>query len=167
MIITEEIKEEVMSDDEQKDLFYALANGKSATEEIETSRGKFIVKFPKQKDLNAIDRRVALMRGGVPADSFDIGATFNLQRVAYLDVCVVSGENWYNNLKKQNQNFSWGDMPDVKFVNEVYVKAWDFRNKIQKYFESDEAETDQGTIDDADVSPIVDNGLFSGVASSN
>lgn len=165
MEITEEIKQaEVFDDEKQEDIFYALLNGKTVKETIETSRGKFVVKFPKQKDLIAIDRRVAVMRGGVPAANFDDNANFNLQKVAFLDVVVESGEEWFNNLKKKNENFSWGDMPDIDFINEVYIKAWSFRTKVQSNFRHDEGETDNGTPDEEGISDSVGDGVFSGVA---
>lgn len=100
MEITEEIKQaDVFDDEKQEDIFYALLNGKTVKETIETSRGKFVVKFPKQKDLMFIDRKIAAMRGGLPASSFDDMANFAMQKVAYLDVVIESGENWFNNIK--------------------------------------------------------------------
>jgi len=168
MELTEEIKnkDEVFSDERQEDIFYSLLNGKTVKETIETSRGNFVVKFPKQKDLIAIDRRVAAMRNGIPAANFDNDATFNLYKVAFLDVVVESGEDWFNNLKKKNDGFSWGDMPDVDFINEVYVKAWSFRAKVQSNFKHNEGKTDNGTADAEDVQDSVGDGLFSGVAAT-
>lgn len=166
MEITEEIKnQDVFDDKRQEDIFYALLNGKTVKETIETSRGKFVVKFPKQKDLLAIDRRVAIMRGGIPAANFDENANFNLQKVAFLDVVVESGENWFNKLK-ENNNFSWGDMPDVDFIDEVYIKAWTFRSEVQDKFKRNEGKPDSGTVVSEDVQDSVGDGLFSGVAAS-
>ena len=166
MEISDEIKqEEVFDEAKQEDIFYSLLNGKTVKETIETSRGKFVVKFPKQKDLLAVDRRVAYMRGGIPAMNFDEAANFALQKIAYLDVVVESGEAWFNNLKK-NKNFTWGDMPDVNFTDEVYVKAWSFRNQVQTLFTENEANTNRATAEQADVSETVGDGLFSDVAAS-
>lgn len=167
MEFTEEIKQDVFDEQKQKDIFYTLLSGKTVKETIETSRGKFIVKFPKQKDFIMIDRRIAAMRGGLPAVSFDDIANFTMQKVAYLDVCVESGEEWFNNLKKENPNFSWGDMPDTGFIDEVYVKAWTFRNEVQSNFGRNEEETAGRYSDTKDISETVGNGLFSGVAASN
>lgn len=167
MEITEEIKEEVFDEKKQGDIFYTLLSGKTVKETIETSRGKFVVRFPKQKDMILIDRRIAAMRGGLPASSFDDIANFTLQKVAYLDVVVESGDEWFNNLKKENRNFSWGDMPDTDFVDEVYVKAWSFRQKVQGDFKRDEEEADREDSDAKDVPENVGNGLFSGVAASS
>ena len=166
MELTDEIEQqEVFDEAKQEDIFYSLLNGKTVKETIETSRGKFVVKFPKQKDLFAVDRRVAYMRGGIPAMNFDEAANFALQKIAYLDVVVESGEAWFNNLKK-NKNFTWGDMPDVNFIDEVYVKAWSFRNQVQTLFTENEANTNRTAAEQADVSETVGDGLFSDVAAS-
>lgn len=165
MEITDEIENEEITKEEQDDIFFTLLSGKTLKEEIETTRGKFIVKFPKQKDLLYIDRRVAAMRGGLSAESFDSNATFTMQKVAFLDVVIESGESWFNNLKK-NKNFTWGDMPDVNFIDEVYVKAWSFRLKVQDQLKRHEAKADSGITDRADISSSLDNGLFSDVAGS-
>lgn len=166
MELTDEIEQkEVFDEAKQEDIFYSLLNGKTVKETIETSRGKFVVKFPKQKDLLAIDRLVAVMRAGIPAVNFDDTATFELKKIAFLDVVIESGESWFNNLKK-NKNFTWGDMPDVDFVNEVYVKAWSFRTEVQNQFKRNEGKADSGTTDRTDIPSSLDNGLFSDVASS-
>lgn len=165
MEITEEIKQaDVFDDEKQEDIFYALLNGKTVKETIETSRGKFVVKFPKQKDLMLIDRRVAFMRGGVAAANFDEIANFTLQKIAFLDVVIESGEKWFNNLKEKNENFTWGDMPDTDFIDEVYVKAWSFRLKVQSNFRGNEEKTNKGTVVEENIQETVDDGLFSGVA---
>lgn len=167
MEITEEIKQaEVFDDEKQEDIFYSLLNGKTVKETIDTSRGKFVVKFPKQKDLMLINRRIAAMRGGIPASSFDDMANFTMQQIAYLDAVIESGESWFNNIRQKNKSFSWGDMPDTDFVNEVYVKAWSFRVKVQSNFRSNEKPTDKGTAVEEDVSEVVGDGIFSGVAAS-
>lgn len=167
MEITDEIEQkDILSESKQEDIFYTLLNGKTLKETIETSRGKFVVKFPKQKDLMLIDRRIAAMRGGIPATAFDDVANFTMQKVAYLDVVIESGETWFNNLREKNKSFTWGDMPDVDFIDEVYVKAWAFRLKVQGNFKRNEKEADNGTSDAEGVSDSMDNGVFSGVAAS-
>lgn len=164
MEITDEIKNEEYSEEKQNDIFYTLLSGKTYKETVETSRGNFVLKFPKQKDVMQIDRRVALMRGGVPAESFDAIANFNLQKVATLDVMVESGPKWYDNLKSKNPNFSWGDMPDGNFIDEVYSKAYTFRAEVQRKLGGDEEKTADKVSDGESVPTDVDNGLFSGVA---
>lgn len=168
MEIAEEIKDnrEVYSDEKQNDIFYTLLSGKTVTEKIKTSRGEFIVKFPKQKDIIAIDRRIAYMRGGIAAESFDVIANFNLQKVATLDVCIESGPKWFDNLKSNNDSFSWGDMPDVNFVDEVYAKAYEFRLNVQKKLRANEKKTADRLSDGKNVPADVGNDLFSGIAAT-
>lgn len=167
--IIDDVQEEnqELSQEKQNDLFYTLLSGKTITEEIETSRGKFIVKFPKQKDLLVIDRKTASLRGEIPATSFSEKENFNLQKIAFLDTVVISGDTWFNNVRNKNKSFSWGDMPDANFVDEVFVKAWLFRNKVQEEFKSDEEKTDTGFSDRESVQTDVDNGLFSDVDNSH
>ena len=57
-------------------------------------------------------------------------------------------------------------MPDVDFIDEVYVKAWEFREKVQGMFRQDKEKGDSGASDGAELSSPVDDGLFSGVAAS-
>ncbi len=164
MEITEEIKKEnILSDDEQKDLFYTLLSGKTIKETIETSRGSFVVKYPKQKDLLLIDRIVAEMRGGINASLFNAEETFNMRKVAFLNVVIESGEAWYNNLKNKNKAFSWEEMPDEDFVNEVFFKAYMFRLKIQKELKPNEGAGNKTISDGESVSSSMGNGIFEGI----
>ena len=167
MRISDEIRQEAIGEiDEDRDIFFALISGKTVTEEIETSRGVFTVKFPKQKDLLYIDRRVAAMRAGLPASAFDASSTFSMQKTAFLDAVVESGPDWFNKLRKKSPSFTWEEVPDVDFIDEVYVKAWEFREKVQAKFRQDKAAGDSGAADGAELSPAVDDGLFSGVAAT-
>ena len=166
--ITDEIKQEDPGKIEQeRDIFFTLISGKTVTEEIETSRGTFTVKFPKQKDLLYIDRRVAAMRAGLPASAFDANATFAMQKTAFLDAVVESGPAWFESLKKKNPAFTWEEVPDVDFIDEVYVKAWTFRSKVQSSFRRNEAKAGDGVSNGQELPASVDDGLFSGVAASS
>ena len=167
MQITDEIKKDAadgLTEGQQEDLFYQLLRGQTVKETIETSRGKFTVKFPKQKDMMLVDKRVAIMRGGVSADSYDITGNFNLQKVAFLDVVVESGEAWFNNLKASG-SFSWSDMPDQEFVNEVFDKAWTFRQTVQARLRAHEKEPDSKPVEPTGVQQTVGDGVFQGVSS--
>ncbi len=166
MKITEEIKqEEIQEIEEDRDIFFALISGKTVTEEIETSRGNFTVKFPKQKDLLYIDRRVAAMRAGLPASAFDSSANFALQKVAFLDVVVEAGPEWFNKLKKKN-TLIWEEVPDTDFIDEVYVKALSFREKVQAMFGQDKAAPDGGDTNNEELQASLGDGLFEGVTVS-
>ena len=167
MKIADEIRQEETGEiEEDRDIFFALISGKTVTEELETSRGAFVVKFPKQKDLLYIDRRVAAMRAGIPASAFDASANFAMQKTAFLDAVVESGPAWFNRLKRKSPSFTWEEVPDTDFIDEVYVKAWEFREKIQAMFRQDKEEGDTRASDGAELSPAVDDGLFSGVAAT-
>lgn len=159
--------EEDYTEERQEDIFFTLLSGKTVTEKIETSRGAFTVKFPKQKDIIAIDRRIAFMRGGIPAESFDAVGNFNLQKVATLDVMVEGGPRWFDNLRERNRNWSWGEVPDAGFVDEVYAKAYEFRLNVQGKFGKNEEEAHSAVPDGEDVQAPVGDGLFSGVAAKS
>ncbi len=148
----------------EDDIFYKLLTGETVQETIHTSRGDFVVKYPKQKDVMYIDRRVAAMRGGLPAESFDAAANFNMQKIAFLDVVIVSGDKWFESVKKKNGSFSWAEVPDVNFIDEVYTKAWLFRTSVQEKFQKKDKSADTRPSDGSDVQPSVGNGLFDGVA---
>lgn len=147
----------------EDDIFYKLLSGETVQETIHTSRGDFVVKYPKQKDIMYIDRRVAALRGGLPADSFDNAATFSMQKVAFLDVVVVSGDKWFESIKRKNGSFSWAEVPDVNFIDEVYTKAWLFRTSVQEKFQRKNNAANSGSSDKQNVSDDVGNGLFDGV----
>ncbi|MDR2701084.1 MAG: hypothetical protein LBB72_01475 [Spirochaetaceae bacterium] len=166
MDFVDEIKTDELNDSESDDLFYKLLSGKDATETIQTSRGNFVVKFPKQKDIERIGLITAQRRMGIPARAFDVEAENVMYKCAVLDVVVKSGPKWYENAKNRNNTFSWRDMPDIDFVDEVYVKAHSFRQEIQKQLRLPEKET-AGQNEREGVQDPVGNGLFQGVTSAN
>jgi hypothetical protein len=148
------------------DLFYALLNGKTVSEKIKTSRGEFVVKFPKQKDIERIGLLVANRRNGIPAQCFDTSSENEIYKCAVLDVMVESGPVWYENAKNKNQNFSWRDMPDGDFVSEVYLMAHSFRQETQAKFKRPEKQI-AGENERKDVQASVGGDVFSGASSSN
>ena len=169
MEITEEIKQqekEGISEADQKkgDLFFTLLNGKTMKESVSTSRGEFVVKFPKQGDLINIARLAAFMRNGIPAGNFDDSGDYEIRKCATLDVMVDSGPAWFNQAKK-DANFSWRNMPDANFVDEVYAMAIMFREKVQNRLRGIKGNADSGSIKEISdgVSKDVGGGLFSGV----
>lgn len=165
MELTKEIeRKDELDEVKQGELFYELLLGQTVKETLKTTRGEFVAKFPKQRDILAVDRRVALMRGGVAAENFDAAGNFNLQKVAFLDVVIESGPTWFNKLKSREGGFSWGDMPDVNFVDEVYLKAWTFRSEVQKRLAEHEGKADSNVPDEKGVSKTVGDGVFSGVS---
>jgi len=161
-----EIKDDALEAAEKtEDLFFALLNGKTVRETIETPRGSFTVKFPKQKDIERIGILVAQRRMGIPARSFDIDTENAIYKCAALDVIVERGPAWYEKAKKNNESFSWRDVPDTDFINEVYLKAHSFRQAVQEKLRLPEKPA-SGTDEHEGVQTPVDDSLFSGVASA-
>jgi hypothetical protein len=64
-------KVEKLTEQEQDDVFTKLVLGKDVTEDVDTSRGKFEVKYPKPKDMLVIGRLSASRRDYKPAGAFD------------------------------------------------------------------------------------------------
>jgi hypothetical protein len=159
---------ETAFDGKRDRLFYAMLNGQAVTDTVKTSRGDFIVKFPKQKDIISIGRIAAFMRNGIPAANFDAASEYEIQKVATLDVMVVSGPAWFENAKKKNKNFSWRYVPDARFVDEAYAKALQFRQGIQEDIAGDqEAEPEKPNGENAGGVPSdVGDGVFSGASGS-
>lgn len=151
--------EDGLTKDEINDLFKSIVMGKDATEWIDTSKGKFKIKFPRAKDLEAIGRTTAIRLNGIPAVCFDADIYNFMQQIATLDVIVIDGPDWYRLAKKNNMNFSWRDFPSDKFIQEVYAKAYQFRMEVQKKIDGDPTETDKGL----DNLPVGDNDSESGV----
>ncbi|MDR0475754.1 MAG: hypothetical protein LBH43_19050 [Treponema sp.] len=159
---------EVLPDEKVDDVFFSMMGGKTVTDTIKTSRGDFEVKYPKQKDIIRIAHFAAFMRGGMPSSVFDDSGNYEIQKCATLDVVITSGPAWFENAKKKNKNFSWRDVPDAHFVDEVYAKALQFRQTVQERF-AENKEVVPGKTDEADAGGVpadVGDGLFSGVAGS-
>lgn len=166
--ITDEVRgEEVLSEQQKDDIFYAIIMGKQITKIIHTSRGDFTLKFPKEKDRTAIDLLEASRRNGVAAESFTPIANSRLNEIATLDIVVIDGPAWYKAAKERNKKFSWGDMPDTEFVDSIFVEAWTFFQTVQsKFAESKEPENTKSA-ESENVSETVGGGLFSGIAETN
>lgn len=169
MKIVKEIeqKNDVLTERQMNDLFYQLVRGKDITETVETKRGNFEVKFPKEKDIIKIGRLCALRRSGIAASNYDAATDQNIYVTSFLDIVVLGGPAWFENAKKENKNFSWEEMPDVDFVNDVYMKAYTFRNKVQEQLR---AEADSGhdkKSGDKNIPETVSDGLFEGIKSAD
>jgi hypothetical protein len=159
---------EIALDEKRNQLFYAMLNGETVADEIKTSRGYFIVKFPKQKDIISIGRIAAFMRSGIPATNFDAVSEYEIQKVATLDVMVTSGPAWFENARKKNKNFSWRDVPDAHFVDEVYAKALQFRQGVQEDITGDQKNAPENPAGEnaGGVPPDVGDGVFQGASGS-
>jgi hypothetical protein len=150
------------------ELFFALLNGKEVEETIETRRGAFVIKYPQQKDLLRIARIEAFLRGGVAAASFDAAMNFELRKCAFLDVVVTDGPAWFTKKKSRDADFSWRDIPDAKFADEVFASAAAFRERVQAILDKDTEDGQCGA--DGEVSgnipDDVASGLFQGVSTA-
>jgi hypothetical protein len=172
MKLTEDINKDVAEnpvDEKKSKLFYAMLNGQTVSDTISTSMGDFTVKFPKQKDIIAIGRIAAFMRGGIPATAFDAVSEYEIQKCATLDVMISGGPAWFEKVRQKDKNFSWRDVPDAHFVNEVYAKALEFRQGVQNQLTGNtEIVAENPDRENAgDIPPDVGDGLFSGVASTS
>ena len=171
MKLTEEINHEeteIMSVQKHDDLFFSMLNGNTVEETVTTSRGEFTVKFPKQTDILAIARIAAVMRNGIQANNFDVNGDYEIQKCATLDIIVTSGPAWFNKAKSV-PSFSWRNMPDANFTDEVYAKALSFRQDVQAELRGIERDANN-RIDEKGseaVSSDVGSGLFSGVSGSH
>lgn len=168
MEITENLdkKEEVFEKEKADDFFMQLVRGKDITEVIETKRGKFTVKYPKQKDILAIGRLVARNHIGIPAECFDRNTETKIQVISTLEVIVVDGPDWWKNAKKENNNWNWGYVPDETFLNELYLKAYEFRRKVEEHFNRVEEKEPVGVSTESGNEHSVDFGLFEGLSGS-
>jgi hypothetical protein len=164
MEVTDEIKEKGDAENAD-DLFFQLLNGKTVHEKIPTSRGEFTVKFPKEKDIERIGTLVAQRRMGVPATSFDVNTENSIYKCVVLDVIIEEGPSWYQSAKKKNASFSWRDMPDTDFIDEVYALAYSFRQTVQAKFKQ-AGKTPDGEDGREGMEADVGDGLFSDIAST-
>jgi len=156
---------EKLTEDQKDDLFTQLIMGKDYTEEIETSRGKFVVKFPRAADVLTIGKIAAVRRNYRPAEGFDDDTEMTNIMASTLDVIVVSGPKWFEGAKKINKDFSFLEVPSRMFLAELYGKAYSFRDKIEKRFNESEEPADQRVPAKAGNDGAVDGGVFEGLSS--
>ena len=160
-----ETKKPKLNETENVNMFNSIVMGKDVTENINTSRGDFKIKYPRARDIQQIGRLQALRLNGIPIDCFDKNILALIQEVATLDVIVLEGPAWYENARKENVNFSWADIPSQSFIQEVYAKAYEFRIKVQKLVEDDGKERDKGLVANTNVENNDSPGLFDGIRS--
>ena len=165
-IETNENEVETAAGEKKNKIFFAMLNGQTVKGTVSTSRGDFKVKFPKQKDVISIGRLAALMRGGIPAGNFDEVSEYEIQKCAALDIMVCGGPAWYENARKKDKNFSWRNAPDARFVDEVYAKALEFRQKVQERLAGNQENAAAGHDEEnaGGIPSDVGDGLFSGAS---
>lgn len=160
------VSEEKLSQNEREDLFMQLLLGQEATGEVETSRGKFTVKFPKEKDLLKIGRLMSLNRGGLPVASFDTASENRNLICSTLNVVVTAGPEWLDTCKKKNPNFNFEEVPDDEFLVELYQKAGEFRSEVQKRIRETGGGKPHKISAGESMDASVGTGLFDGVTGS-
>lgn len=160
-----EKKEETLDETQRVDLFNSIVMGKDVTETIHTSKGDFKVKYPRARDIQQIGKLQAFRLGGISTESFDKSILNMMQQVATLDVLVIEGPHWFENAKKENQNFSWLDVPSQAFIMEVFDLLYTFRLKVQKLIESDGNEGNKGLDSISNTENNGSPGLFDNVSS--
>jgi hypothetical protein len=156
---------ERLAGDQRDDYFTKMVTGKDVTEEVETARGVFTVKYPKSKDHLAIGRIMALRRNFKPVESFDAESEMINTMVSTLDVVVVSGPKWFEDAKKFNSNFSFLEVPSRAFLAELYGKAYSFRDKVESRLNEAEGPADQRIPPEKGDDGPVDGGAFGGLSS--
>jgi hypothetical protein len=155
---------EKLTEKQRDDFFTKMVMGKDVTEEVETSKGIFTVKYPKAKDFLAIGRIMSLRRNYKPVESFDATTEMINTMASTLDVIVVSGPGWYEDAKKINSNFSFLEAPGRGFISELYGKAYSFREKVEQRLNQAEGSADKRIPSQTDDDDPVDGGAFGGLA---
>ena len=157
-------KVEKLTEQERDDYFTKMVMGKDVTEEVDTSRGKFTVKYPKPKDLLAIGRLAAFRRDYKPAGAFDSQTEMYNIMASTLDIVVVSGPAWFEDAKKANKTFSFMEVPSREFISELYGKAYSFRAEVDKRIEPEKGNADKRIPAAAGADDPVDGGAFGGIS---
>jgi hypothetical protein len=129
---------EKLPEEKKDDLFTDLIMGKDATDEIQTSRGMFKIKYPRASDILTIGKLSAARRNYRPVESFDAETELVNVMASTLDVVVVSGPSWYEGAKTANPNFSFLEVPSQAFLAELYRKAYSFRGEVEQRFDKAE-----------------------------
>jgi hypothetical protein len=158
-------KVDEMTEEDRDDLFTRLVLGKDVEEEIETSQGTFIVKFPKPKDLLAAGKLAAFRRNYRPAEGFDANTEMDNMMASTLDVIVVSGPQWYEHAKKKVPNFSFLEVPSRAFIAELYGKAYSFRSEVEGRLVAKKEPRRKRVSAKTGSNDAVDGGAFGGLAS--
>jgi hypothetical protein len=151
---------ERLTEEQRDDFFTKLVMGKDVTENVETDKGTFTVKFPKSKDILAIGRIMSLRRNFKPVEAFDSESDMVNTMASTLDVVVVSGPKWFEDAKKANLNFSFLEVPSREFLAELYGKAYSFREKVESRLNQTKGSADKRIPPQAGDDDPVDGGAF-------
>ena len=152
--------DEKLTDEEREDLFIKLTMGKDATKEIESSKGKFIVKYPLPADHLRIGNLAAARRNFRPIEAFDYETETVNAMASTLDVVVVSGPAWYENAKKLKKSFTFLEVPSRAFIAELYGLAYSFRKEVEQILDEAQRPGNKRVPPKESVDDTVDSGSF-------
>lgn len=60
--------------------------------------------------------------------------------------------------------FGWSEIPSQSFIQEVYAKAYSFREQVQLEIEGNQTETDRTVADGRNVDNAGKQGIFTGLS---
>ena len=156
---------EKLTGEQKDDYFTKLILGKDVVEEVETSRGKFEVKYPTSADIVSIGKIAAFRRGYKPAAAFDAETDMVITMASTLDVVVLSGPPWYEKAKAKNKNLSFMEVPSRMFISELYGKAYSFRAKIEQCIDPPQGSTDKPVSTEGRNDDPMDSGAYGEISS--
>ena len=155
---------EKLTEEQRDDLFTKLIKGQDVTETVETSRGEFVVKYPKAADILTIGKIAAIRRNYKPIEGFDAESEMINIMASTLDVVVVSGPKWFEEARKAKESFSFLEVPSRVFLAELYGKAYSFREKVEQRLNQAEGSVDQRISPETGDDGPVDSGAFGGLS---
>jgi hypothetical protein len=149
-----------LTEEQRDDLFTKLIMGKDVTENVETSQGEFVIKYPKAADLLTIGKIAAMRRNYKPIEGFDVESEMINMMASTLDVVVVSGPKWFEDVRKAKESFSFLEVPSRVFLAELYGKAYSFREKVEQRLNQAEGSADKRIPPQKGDDDPVDGGSF-------
>jgi len=155
---------EKLTEEQKDDLFTKLILGKDVTETVETSKGKFVIKYPKTADLLAIGKIAAYRRNYRPPECFDAETEMINIMTSTLDLVVVSGPKWFEDAKTVNKNFSFLEVPSRAFLSELYGKAYSFREEVELRLDPPQRSDNKPISAENGNDDAVDGGAFEGLS---
>jgi hypothetical protein len=156
---------EKLTEEEKDSFFTKMVMGQDVTEEVDTTKGRFTLKYPKTSDIVMIGKVAAFRRNYKPVECFDAETEMLNMMASTLDVVVVSGPKWYEDAKTMNKNFSFMEVPSRGFLAELYGKAYSFREKVELRLNPPEGPTDIPVPAKDGNDDAVDGGAFGGISS--
>jgi hypothetical protein len=151
---------ERLTENQRDDLFVKLITGKDVTENVETSQGKFVVKYPKAIDILTIGKIAALRRNYKSIEGFDAETEMINMMASTLDVVVVSGPKWFEDARNAKESFSFLEVPSREFLAELYGKAYSFREKVESRLNQTKGSADKRIPPQTGDDDPVDGGAF-------